>query len=130
VSAAEAACEPVAVSRAHLTLIIAGLVRIGVTAPVRTEFTEDPAGRKVELQLPDGDQRAVTFYTKMFDLPDPAGAGWTTSRGLRRYRSFGSASTVPSLGWIVDVHCLIDAGDDRAVATAHIQLHDLAGVTA
>jgi hypothetical protein len=124
------ATEPAPVSRAHMTLIIAGLVRAGANAPVRTEFTELPAGRELEVQLADGDRHTVEVFAKMFDLPEPAASGWVTTRGLETRRAFGSTALTPSFGWKVHVHCLIDATADRAVGKAHVQVHDMAGATA
>jgi hypothetical protein len=114
------AAEPAPVSRAHLTLIVSGLVRAGANAPVRTEFTELPAGRELEVQLADGDRHTVDVFAKMFDLPTPAASSWVTTRALQTCRAYGSTSLAPSFGWKVHVHCLIDASKDRAIGTAHV----------
>ena len=129
-AAAAAAGTPM--TREALLLHLAAAVKTGAPAPMTVGFVSSSHGPELELVLPDNDRAGVTLYAGLLGLPLPREFRMATYRGGRYMRVFGASSVRvdpagdrdpgepagPRLfhGWVVAVHCYVDAGLQPAAA--------------
>lgn len=130
------ATEPM--TREALFMLLARAIAAGAPAPRSVEFEMRSHGPELELTCADNDRTGVSLFAALFGLPLPRESGWIRRRGAQQVRSFGASSVRvnpaderdpgepagPRMfhGWVVAVHCLVDAEPQPAAAVGVAQV--------